>query len=113
MRGALFENLAVTEFIKHRAHAGAEGTPHFWRDNIGNEIDLLIERAGVLQPIEFKSGATFQPEWLRGLHTWQRHAGAARQASPMLVSDVAGVQQAQGVGLAHWRAAFGALAGPG
>lgn len=112
MRGALFENLCITEFVKHRAHAGAEGVPYFWRDNIGNEIDLLIERGGVLQPVEFKSGATFQAEWLRGLHTWQRHAAQARQVQPMLVSDVDAVQDLQGVGLAHWRAAFGALARP-
>ncbi len=109
MRGALFENLCITEFIKHLRHTGAAGTPYFWRDNIGNEVDLLIERAGVLQPVEFKSGATFQPEWLRGLHTWQRHAAAARQSPPLLVCGAPGNQQLQGVGVAHWRSALGAL----
>ena len=112
MRGALFENLCITEFVKHLRHGGAADTPYFWRDNIGNEVDLLIERAGTLQPVEFKSGATFQSEWLRGLHTWQRHAAAARQAEPLLVSDVPGIQHLQGVGLAHWREAFGVLAAP-
>jgi predicted AAA+ superfamily ATPase len=51
MRGTLFENLCVTEFAKHLRHTGAAGTPFFWRDNIGNEVDLLIERAGALQPV--------------------------------------------------------------
>ena len=32
---------------------------YFWRDKIGNEVDLLIERGGILTPVEFKSGATF------------------------------------------------------
>lgn len=112
MRGALFENLAITEFIKHLRHSGAAGTPYFWRDNIGTEVDLLIERAGVLQPVEFKSGATFQLEWLKPLHTWQRHAAAATQAEPMLVCAAPGNQRVQGVGVAHWRDAMRALAAP-
>ncbi len=109
MRGALFENLCITELIKHLRHSGAAGTPFFWRDNIGNEVDLLIERAGTLQPVEFKSGATFQPEWLRGLHTWQRHAASARQAEPLLICAAPGNQRLQGVGVAHFRSAFRAL----
>lgn len=111
MRGALFENLCIGEVLKHLRNTGAAGTPYFWRDNIGNEVDLLIERAGVLQPVEFKSGATFQPEWLRPLHTWQRHAAAAAQAEPLLVSSAPGNQRLQGVGVVHWRDALLALAG--
>jgi uncharacterized protein len=111
MRGALFENLCITEYGKHLRNTGAAGTPYFWRDNIGNEVDLLIERAGVLQPVEFKSGATFQPDWLRGLHTWQRHAAQARQAEPLLVCGAPGNQRVQGVGVAHWRDAVMAFPG--
>jgi uncharacterized protein len=113
MRGALFENLCITEFIKHLRHTGAAGTPYFWRDNIGNEVDLLIERAGTLQPVEFKSGATFQADWLRCLHTWQRHAAQARQAEPLLVCGAPGNQRLQGVGVAFWRDAFRALGAAG
>jgi predicted AAA+ superfamily ATPase len=110
MRGALFENLCITEWIKHQRHTGAAGTAFFWRDNIGNEVDLLIERGGALQPVEFKSGATFQPEWLRGLRTWQRHAARAEQAEPLLVCAAPGSQRLQGVGVAHWRDALKVLA---
>jgi predicted AAA+ superfamily ATPase len=112
MRGALFENLCIGEFGKHLRHTGAAGQMYFWRDNVGNEIDLLIERAGVLQPVEFKSGATFQPEWLRGLLTWQRHAAAARQGEPLLVCGAPGNTRLQGVGVAHWRDALAALSPP-
>jgi len=41
----------------------------FWRDNIGNDADLMIERDGILQPVGFKSGATFHGEWLHVLGT--------------------------------------------
>ena len=112
MRGALFENLCIAEYGKHLRHAGAAGTPYFWRDNIGNEVDLLIDRAGVLQPVEFKSGATFQPGWLQSLHTWQRHAAQARQGEPLLICGAPGNQRLQGVGVAFWRDALLVLAGP-
>jgi uncharacterized protein len=109
MRGALFENLCIAEFGKHLRHSGSAGQMFFWRDNIGNEVDLLIERGGVVQPVEFKSGATFQTDWLKGLHTWQRHAAALRQGEPMLVSAAPGNQRLAGVGVAFWRDALVAL----
>ncbi|MFO1294203.1 MAG: ATP-binding protein [Rubrivivax sp.] len=109
MRGALFENLCIAEYGKYLRHRGEPGTPYFWRDNIGNEVDLLIERDGVLWPVEFKSGATFQGAWLQPLQTWQRHAAAATQGQPLLVSAAPGNQRLQGMGLAHWRDALLAL----
>ena len=112
MRGALFENLCVAEYGKHLRHSGAPGTAYFWRDNIGNEVDLLIERAGTLWPVEMKSGATFQSAWLHSLHTWQRHAAQARQGEPLLINGAPGNQRLQGVGVAHWRDALQALSGP-
>ncbi len=112
MRGALYENMLVAEYGKHCRNHGLANASWFWRDNIGNEVDLLIERAGVLWPVEMKSGATFQPEWLRGLHTWQRHAAAARRGTGMLISAAPGNFMHEGVMAAHWRDALMALAAP-
>ena len=109
MRGALFENMLLLEYMKHCRSAGLANGIYFWRDNIGNEVDLLIERAGELWPIEMKSGATFQMEWLRGLHRWQGHAAGARQGTPMLISAAPGAGQHEGVMLAPWQAALDAL----
>jgi len=110
MRGALFENMLVLEYLKYCRHQGVANAMYFWRDNTGNEVDLLIERAGELWPVEMKSGATFQHEWLRGLHTWQRHAAAARQGVPMLISAAPGGGLQQGVMAAEWAPALMALA---
>jgi len=112
MRGALFENMLVVEYLKYCRHQGVANAMYFWRDNTGNEVDLLIERAGELWPVEMKSGATFQSEWLRGLHTWQRHAAAARQGVPMLISAAPGGGLQQGVMTAEWAPALMALAPP-
>ena len=72
-RGALFETWAVTEALKWRAVRGNAQPVYFWRDNIGNEVDLLLEQGGSITLIEIKSGQTFQPDWLRSLHTVQGH----------------------------------------
>ena len=112
MRGALFENMLIAEYLKYLRHHGIANAMYFWRDNTGNEIDLLIDRAGELWPVEMKSGATFQRDWLRGLHTWQRHAAAARQGTPMLISGAPGTFEYEGVLAANWRDALRALVAP-
>lgn len=72
-RGALFETWAVTEALKWRAVRGNAHPIYFWRDNIGNEVDLLLEQDGGITLVEVKSGQTFSSSWLAGLATVQRH----------------------------------------
>ena len=74
-RGALFETLAIGEFVKQRYNGGRPAELFFWRDNTGNEVDLLFETGTGLQPVEIKSGATFVPDWLRSLRRWAAIAG--------------------------------------
>ena len=47
----------------------------FWRDSNGNEVDLLIERAGQIQPVEIKSGQTLNRDFFKGLQRWCALAG--------------------------------------
>lgn len=76
-RGSLFETWAVTEALKWRAVRGDARPLYFWRDNIGNEVDLLLEQDGGFTLVEIKSGQTFQSNWLHALDTVQRHIGGA------------------------------------
>lgn len=110
MRGPLFENMMVVEYLKHCRNAGLNHGLYFWRDNVGNEVDLLIDRAGVLWPVEFKSGATLQREWCKPLVRWADHAAGARQGAPMLISAAPGNLMVDGVMAAHWRDAAKVLA---
>ena len=71
-RGALFKTWAVTEALKWRAVRGNAQPLYFWRDNIGNEVDLLLEQDGGITLVEVKSGQTFQPGWLQTLTMVQR-----------------------------------------
>ena len=70
-RGALFESWVVSELYKKRLNTGLPIDLFFWRDNTGNEVDLIIEKEKGLQPIEIKSGSTYASDWSQGLKKWQ------------------------------------------
>ncbi len=71
-RGSLFENLIVVEMLKRRFNAGRVNNLFFWRDNTGNEIDLLIDNNNELIPVEIKSGQTISSDSFKGLEFWQK-----------------------------------------
>lgn len=72
MTGSLFENLIISEMIKTRYNKAKNNNLFFWRDNVGHEIDILIENAEGLFPIEIKYGQTITPEFFKGLLYWQK-----------------------------------------
>lgn len=67
LRGALFENLVVADAFKWFWHRGRRAPLHFYRDSHGNEIDVLIERADGIFPVEIKAALTVNPDYFRGL----------------------------------------------
>jgi hypothetical protein len=75
LRGALFESWVVAEFVKRRLNVGMPADLYFWRDNVGHEVDVVVETAAGLQAIEIKSGASFIPEWLNVARKWTTFAG--------------------------------------
>lgn len=58
LAGALFENFCIQETVKSLAHQGRKEGIYYLRTHTGLEIDMLIERQGVLYPIEWKLSAT-------------------------------------------------------
>jgi predicted AAA+ superfamily ATPase len=74
-RGALFETHVIGELMKQRLNAGQALDLCFWRDNVGHEVDVLIDNAQGLQALEIKSGSTFANDWTDGLKKWQKFAG--------------------------------------
>ncbi len=91
-RGALFETWAVTEALKWRAVRGNAQPIYFWRDNIGNEVDLLLEQDGGITLVEVKSGQTFSQSWLAGLTTVQRHLGQVTHNAVLYGGDASYVR---------------------
>ena len=58
MRGALFENLVVSELLKRRLFEGKTDELYFWRDSNGVEIDVLEENGTELFAYEIKASET-------------------------------------------------------
>lgn len=75
LRGALFETLIVAEFLKARFNEGFPSNLFFWRDNVGLEVDLLLDEPDGLHPVEIKSSATVTDDLLKGLRKWLTVAG--------------------------------------
>lgn len=70
MRGALFENLVINQFIKDAYNQGQNPDLTFWRDSQGNEIDLIQTVATEMTGYEIKSGQTMNSEFFKGLDKW-------------------------------------------
>ncbi|HEY6355431.1 MAG TPA: ATP-binding protein, partial [Burkholderiaceae bacterium] len=84
LRGSLFENLVVMEFVKHAVHNGLTPALHYYRDSAGTEVDLVVEQGvppGHLGLVEIKAGQTFHPDFLvpmRRLELWVKAPVARR-----------------------------------
>jgi predicted AAA+ superfamily ATPase len=61
--------------MKARFNRGRTLNAYFWRDKTGHEVDLVVEQAGRLIPVDIKSGKTITPDYFRGLGFWRRLAG--------------------------------------
>lgn len=107
LRGPLFENLVVMEFVKHAANRGEPVALHHFRDGTGLEVDLVVEQGlapGKVGLVEVKSGQTVHADALRPLHRVAALLGD-RVARSMLVYggdenfvregiEVAGIEEA-------------------
>ncbi len=74
-RGSLFENMIMVEFLKRRFNTGRSGNLFFWRDNVGNEVDLILENGRERVPVEIKSGQTVTGDYLKGIRFWNKMTG--------------------------------------
>ncbi|MGD0726752.1 MAG: ATP-binding protein [Spirochaetia bacterium] len=70
-RGGLFECLIAGELLKARFNKALPSNLYFWRNNKGDEIDLVIDRGEELIPVEIKSGRTLNTDFFRGLERWR------------------------------------------
>lgn len=71
MKGSLFENLVINEFIKRNFNRGENLQPYFWQDNHGKEIDCLLVNGESVTPVEIKSGKTMSTSYFDNLIYWR------------------------------------------
>lgn len=75
LKGSLFENFAINELVKERFNNNEPRNLYFWRDNTGNEIDIVIDKGTSLYPIEIKSGKTVTPDYFKNFDFWNKITG--------------------------------------
>lgn len=102
-RGALFETLVVSEWVKRQFNAGQVAELYFWRDSAGHEVDLLIPQGSRFMPVEIKSGTTFSPDWTAALRKLSALFGDAA-LSPGIVYGGEGRYEREGCHVAGWQA---------
>lgn len=75
MKGHLFENMIVSEAIKHQLNKGKSNNLFFYRDSNKNEVDLLLTNGGNFKALEIKSAQTFDRDFLKGLVAFEKVFG--------------------------------------
>ena len=56
--GHYYENYVIAELLRHYAYGRNKVNLNFYRDSKMKEIDLIIEEAGILHPVEIKKSAS-------------------------------------------------------
>lgn len=102
LRGALFETFVISEIIKQKLENISNHHFYFWRDKTGREIDLIIENAISLFPIEIKSGQTFQKDFIKHLIYWMKLT-ETNQAK-MLYDSSNTQKRSDGIEVMNWKA---------
>ncbi|NTV25452.1 MAG: ATP-binding protein [Chlorobiaceae bacterium] len=102
LRGALFESLVISEFIKSRYNKGLPSDLYFWRDNNGVGADLVFETGSKLQPVEIKSGSTITSDYIRAGQRSARFASGEADA-PKLIYGGNDSYERNGLNVIGWR----------
>jgi len=77
MGGVIMETAVLSEVVRALTHRGVEPRVYFWRTMKGTEVDLVVETAGKLVPIEVKLSATPRPAMAASLKGFRRDLGSA------------------------------------
>ena len=75
VKGSLFENMMIGEYMKRMYHRNSLQDIWFWRDSNGHEVDLLVRDSGKLSIVEFKATHTVMPDLFKGLNFFGKESG--------------------------------------
>jgi predicted AAA+ superfamily ATPase len=73
--GSLFENLVLSDLLKHKMNNGLNSNFYYWRDKLGREVDCLIDSGLGKIILEIKSGKTINEEFFSGLKFYKGLSG--------------------------------------
>jgi hypothetical protein len=72
MGSAIFKTAVVAEFMRRLSGRGERPRLYFWRTSTGVEVDLIVETAGKLFPIEITMSATPDRSMARNIVSFRK-----------------------------------------
>lgn len=86
LRGGLFENYVINQFVKKAYNQGEQSNLTFWRDSKGHEIDLIHTVGDKQFAYEIKSGNTFSTDFTKGLRYWSGLSSVPKEQCNVIYS---------------------------
>ena len=78
LKGAIFENMVISDFVKTQQSKTNPPRLYYWRDKTGRELDLVFENQTESFAIEIKSGKTIQERFFNNLKYWKKLSGTEK-----------------------------------
>jgi len=96
LRGGLFESFVMSELHKYFFNRGLRPPLYFWRDKQGHEVDVIVEKADQLLPIEVKSGSTINSSYFDELRFWSELSGSLPENNIVVYGGLDNQQRSSG-----------------
>jgi uncharacterized protein len=80
LKGSLFENLIIIEKLKSKLNRVEDPSLYYFRDNVGNEVDLLEDRGSEIYSYEIKLGKTLSTDLFKGLNYYKKLNSSNRKS---------------------------------
>lgn len=68
LRGAIFENMAISELMKNQFNQARIPNINFYRERSGKEVDAMVKTKEGLHLYEIRAGSTFKPEFVSNMN---------------------------------------------
>ena len=102
LKGSLFENLILKEFIKRNYNRGENRAFYYWQDNHGKEIGCVFENKEDVVAVEMKSGKKISTSYFDNLTYWQKMVGQAGKTGYVVYGGDQSMKTSAGQ-LVSWR----------
>lgn len=101
VKGTLFENMIISEYIKQMYHSNELNDFWFWRDTSGHEVDLLYHNGMELTATEIKATNTISKKHFEGLNYFEKLLKNIKVKKELVYSGQENMQR-QGVEITGW-----------
>lgn len=100
--GSIFETFIVGECFKRFYNLGEVPPLYFWRDRLGNEIDLLITDRNELFPVEIKLSQTYTKSFKSSVEKWLNLPGNNMQKGLVIYTGKEAVNLKSNIPVIPW-----------